>query len=220
MASWSRRPGLVFAISVLVLAVVGGVLVARNGFVDSGSDDDEDLFIVGDSVTYIAAGAIQQRFDRSHVQFVARPGYTTADLLPLVRTAMAADTGPAAARRRVAVLVGYNDVRVRKLDTDALPALVRATSRFRCAVWLTVPARPGGKPSRAEMVPSRLVDQWNRRLAQEVARYPNLHLAHDWQDAVTTAPAGSLLEADGVHPNRSGQRRLADAYRAAVDRSC
>ena len=116
--------------------------------------------------------------------------------------------------------MGYNDVRVRDLSSDALPALVEETSRFRCAVWLTLPARPGGEVATNDFVPSKLVDRWNRRLEAEVGRYPNVHLATDWADAVTAAPASKLLRADGVHPIAAGQLVLADAYATALARSC
>ena len=207
------------------LAIGCAVLVRSDGPEGSGLD----LFVVGDSVTFLAAGEIQAEYAGDRTQFVAKPGFTSKDLLPLVRQAMAGGTGsgsggrrdtPATTRDRVVALVGYNDVRVRDLDGAALPALVEETSRFRCAVWLSLPARPGGKVARNEFVPSRLVDQFNRRLAEEVDKYPNVHLADDWKSAVEGAPTSELLRPDHVHPNDAGQQRLAAAYKAATDRYC
>lgn len=178
------------------------------------------VFVVGDSVTYLSAGAIQQQFDPDHLQFVAKPGFTSTMLLPLVRQAMAMSDEPAHDRQRVAALVGYNDVRVREVDTPSLRKLVDLTSEFECGIWLTLPSRPGGANASNPMVASRLVDQWNLRLKAEVARHENLHLVDDWKKAVEAAPPGSLIKDDGIHPNDAGQQKLADIYRAAMDRSC
>lgn len=214
-----RAPRVWVLVAAAVAVVVGGVVLAGGGD-DDATPVGPEVVLVGDSVTYSSAGAINERFAPVTPQFVARPGYTTADLLPLVRKALAASDTPAARRQRVGVLVGYNDIRLRRLDTSALPALVRETSRFRCAVWLTLPARPGGEVSTGDFVPSKLVDRWNQRLADEIRRYPNVHLDRRWAEAVTAAPASELLRADGVHPVAAGQDALALAYDDALRDAC
>lgn len=179
-----------------------------------------DLFVVGDSVTYLSAGSIQEEFPRDHLQFVAKPGFSSTMLLPLVDDAMGADGEPGAAREHVVALVGYNDVRLREVNAPALRELVDRTAEFRCGVWLTLPVKPGGVDNANPMAESDLVAVWNARLVDEVARHPNLHLVDDWQRAVEAAPEGKLLKADGVHPNEAGQRELAAIYRSALDRHC
>lgn len=201
----------------LVVVVVLGTLVAWRVLPDGPPPEQ---FVIGDSVTYLSAPAIEDRFDRNHLQFVARPGFTSTALLPLVEEAMATSGDPAQARERVAVLVGYNDVRVRDVETPSLRKLVDLTSEFQCGVWLTLPARPGGQDATNPMVESNLVDEWNLRLRAEVERHPNLHISDAWSQAVNNAPKGKLLNDDGVHPNSAGRALLAGVYRDAIDQHC
>src|SRR5689334_1649689 len=105
----------------LVMVVVLGTLVALRVLPDGPPPEQ---FVIGDSVTYLSAGSIQQRFDRNHLEFVAKPGFTSTALIPLVEEAMSTSGDPANARERVAALVGYNDVRVREVDTPSLRELV------------------------------------------------------------------------------------------------
>lgn len=216
MADRRRTQGCLLPIG-LVLVVVLGTLAALRVLPDGPPPEQ---FVIGDSVTYMAAGSIQQRFDPNHLQFIAKPGFPTPLLVPLVKEAMATSGEPAHARERVAVLVGYNDVRVRGLDTPALPELAKLASEFECGVFLTVPARPSGVSVDNAIVKSELVDQWNLRLRAEVAKYPNLHVSDEWERAVDDAGKGELLKADEVHPNRVGQARLAEIYRNAIDENC
>ena len=201
----------------LVMVVVLGTLVALRVLPDGPPPKQ---FVIGDSVTFLSAGSIQERFDPNQLQFVARPGFTSTALLPLVEEAMAMSGEPAHARERVAALVGYNDVRVREVDTPSLRKLVDLTSQFECGVWLTLPSRPGGTDATNPMVSSPLIDEWNLRLRAEVARHDNLHLTDAWEQAVNAAPKGKLIKDDGIHPNAAGQRLLAEVYRNAIDDNC
>lgn len=178
-----------------------------------------EVLVVGDSVSYLTAPAIQLRFGADNVQFIAKPGYTSGDLLPLVTDRIDALVAAGQPLRRVAVLVGYNDVRYGEEAGPALPLLMKESARFRCAVWLTVPARPGGKASTFGGMDPAGVELWNQRIRDEAAKYPNVKVDEGWKQVVERAPAVELLE-DGVHPNVAGQRRLADAYWNAVDRRC
>jgi hypothetical protein len=201
----------------LVLVVVIGTLVALRVLPDGPPPEQ---FMIGDSVTYLSVPAIEGRFDRNHLQFVARPGFTSTALLPLVEEAVATSGDPAHAKERVAALVGYNDVRVRQVDTPSLRKLVDLTAEFECGVWLTLPARPGGEDASNPMASSKLVDEWNLRLKAEVDRHPNLHLSDAWSQAVDNAPKGKLLNDDGVHPNTAGRALLAGIIRDAIDADC
>lgn len=207
-----RTITIVFALALVAILVLAWRL--------RPADTEPDYFIVGDSVTYLSGGLIDNQFDRNHLQYVAKPSYSTSDLLPLVLEAMDQRGTPASKRETIALLVGYNDVRKRDLDSGSMPLMVEAASQFDCGVFLTLPARPGGDENWNELVPSGLVDAWNERLKAEVAKYPNLHVAKDWERVVTEAPADVMLDPDNLHPSDAGKRRLAIAYRTAVDRYC
>jgi hypothetical protein len=141
-------------------------------------------------------------------------------LLPDVLEAMGSPGDPAHARQRVAVLVGYNDVRLKEVDTPTLQTMMKATSKFQCGVWLTLPSRPGGDVDANVFASGKLVDEWNLRLTAEIGKYENLHLSEAWAQAVNNAPTGKLLKADGVHPNAAGRVLLAQIYRDAIDQHC
>jgi hypothetical protein len=202
---------------ILVVVVVVGTLIGLKVLPDG---PEPDLFIIGDSVTAMSEDEIQDRFDRAPLEFVAIPGYSSGMLLPDVLEAMGSSGDPAHARQRVAVLVGYNDVRLREVDPPSLKTMVEITSKFECGVWLTLPARPGGEDNDNEFALSPLVDEWNLRVRAEVGRYDNLHLSEAWAQAVENAPEGKLLRADGVHPNAEGRALLADIYRDAITENC
>ena len=216
MADRSGSQGCLLPIGLVMLVVLGTLLALW--VLPDGPPPEQ--FVIGDSVTYLSAGSIQQRFDRNHLEFVAKPGFTSTALVPLVEDAMGTSGDPAHARERVAALVGYNDVRVREVDTPSLRKLVDLTSEFQCGVWLTLPARPGGVDATNPMASSNLVDEWNLRLRAEVARHDNLHLSDAWSQAIDNAPKGKLLREDGVHPNEAGQALLAGIYRDAIDQNC
>ncbi len=201
----------------LVMVVVVGTLIGLKVLPDG---PEPELFIIGDSVTNMSETEIQDRFEHTPLEFVAFPGYSSTMLLPDVQDAMGSPGDPAHARQRVAVLVGYNDVRLRQVDTPSLKTMVDMTAEFDCGVWLTLPARPGGVDNPNVMAQSSLVDEWNLRVQAEVEAHDNLHLTSAWADAVTAAPKGELLRKDGVHPNARGRKVLAGIYRDALDEFC
>jgi hypothetical protein len=183
-------------------------------------DDDPKVLFVGDSVTFLSGGAIDRVFSESDVEFVAIPGYTSSQLLPRMRGAMASPSKPGGARQRVGLLVGYNDIGKGSIANLELPQLVEAAAEFECAVILTLPARPGGEPASNPNIASEKVELWNARLESEAAVYDNVHLARDWEEAVTEAERQQFLDPDGIHPNESGGLQLAASYQAAMDRLC
>ena len=201
----------------LVAVVVLGTLLAWKYLPDG---PEPELFVIGDSVTNMSESEISDQFANTPVEFVAFPGYSSTMLLPDVEDAMGAPGDPAHARQRVAALVGYNDVRLREVDTPSLRTMVNLTAEFKCGVWLLLPARPGGQDNPNIMALSPLVDEWNLRLQAEVERHENLHLTDAWAQAVNNAPKGALLRKDGVHPNAAGRKVLAQIYRDALDESC
>lgn len=210
-----RGRGWLVALGIVALLGVAGVVAWR---VLPGPQT-YDLVVIGDSVSFVSAGAIETRFVDEDIKFVTKPGYTSGDLLPLVYETMDQLELPTRGEDEVVVLVGYNDVRLGVDGNDSVEELMQVTSEFDCAVWLTLPARPGGEPSTFENIDPDAIDLWNARLADLADQYDTVHLSSDWADVVTRAPAEELLE-DGLHPNVAGQRRLADAMHAAVERSC
>ena len=201
----------------LIMVVVVGTLIGLKVLPDG---PEPDLFVIGDSVTYLSEDEIQTQFEHTPLEFVAIPGYSSEMLLPDVLRAMGSPGDPAHARQRVAALVGYNDVRLREVDSDSMHTMVELTSKFQCGVWLTLPARPGGVDNANAMAESRFVDQFNLHLQAQVEKYDNLHLSEAWAQAVNNAPLGKLLKKDGVHPNAAGRLLLAEIYRETIDEAC
>ena len=217
MAERAESSSVVAIVALVLVVVVASTFLLARTLPDG---PPPDTFIIGDSVTFLSAGRLQQQFDPNHLQFVAKPGFTSADLLPLVIKAMGMPDGPAQAREHVGVLVGYNDVRVKDVSPPSLHEMVDATAQFKCGIWLTIPVRPYGKDNPNVMATSDLAAEWNLRMEHEVAQHPNLHIVHDWADAVTRSKPGQLLKDDNVHPNEVGQVRLAAIYRSAMDHYC
>ncbi|MCB0970145.1 MAG: SGNH/GDSL hydrolase family protein [Acidimicrobiales bacterium] len=208
------RPWIV-AMGILALLGVAGVVAWRA----LPGPQTYDLVVIGDSVSFVSAGSIETRFVDQDIKFVTKPGYTSGDLLPLVYETMDQLDLPTRGEDEVVVLVGYNDVRLGVDGNDSVEELMDVTSQFDCAVWLTLPARPGGEPSTFDNIDPDAIDLWNARLEDLAAEHETVHVSSDWADVVTRASAAELLE-DGLHPNVAGQRRLADAMHAAVERSC
>ena len=208
--------------SVLVASGVVGLFALLVGFmwVVLPRNDGPKVLFVGDSVTFLSGGALDQVFVESDVQTIAIPGYTTAELLPRMRAAMASPALPGGARQRVGVLVGYNDISQGSIDNEELPQLMEAAAEFECAVVLTLPARPGGELASNPNIATDKVELWNARLEDETAAHPSVHLARDWEEAVNAAEPLQFLDPDGIHPNRSGGVQLAASYQAAMDRLC
>jgi lysophospholipase L1-like esterase len=181
----------------------------------------EHVLVVGDSVSYMSMPDVLQAFDGTDVEAVTRPGFTSADLLPLTVKAIGERTSTRRPLDRAIFLVGYNDVWKNVPETKSLDELVEASARYECAVWLTLPARPGGKPPGAAVpFDPDGADAWNERLATLVKRHSNLHLVKDWAEAVDEAPADRYLTADGVHPNRAGMKKLASIMYDSLKSSC
>ncbi|MCU1357295.1 MAG: hypothetical protein JWM89_2713 [Acidimicrobiales bacterium] len=214
-------PSLVLAIVVVVIvAVAAGGLEAWRSARPTRPATGRGTLIVGDSVTFLAAGQLNRRLGSTY-DIIAEPGYRSDELLPLLREEMARPTGAAARRNRIALLVGYNDVLQGVAeDSKALPVMIQASSRFRCAVWLALPSRPGGRAAGNRKFVAAQADAWNRQLVTEAGKYPNVHVANDWSDAVDGPGGQALLELDGVHPVVAGQARLAAAYERALARDC
>lgn len=200
-------------------AVVLVVLVALGLLQRIGLSDRPDVLVIGDSVSYLSGGAIDDALGGERTDFAAKPGYTSAEIYPVAREVMGRPGSPAAARDVVVVLIGYNDVGTDAIVPEALDALLDLAEEFRCGVVFTLPARPSGQPATHPEVTTEGMERWNALLEERMAAHPDLHLARDWQDAVES-PVALLLDDDGLHPNDAGERALARAYRDAIDRFC
>jgi lysophospholipase L1-like esterase len=152
---------------------------------------------------------------------VARPGFRSTDLLPLVEAAIDKRAEAGHPLDRAIFLVGYNDVWRDALDDNRLGDLVEESARHECAVWLTIPVEPAGEPPAAGDFDPDLAEQLNEELAQLVEQHDNLHLVDDWARAIDdSASPGTYLEADGIHPNAEGEKLLAKTMYESIVSSC
>jgi hypothetical protein len=228
----ARMRGVAMAVVALAAALaVAGVIVYRSPRSEASrsrsrtrseqaaaSPSTPHVLLVGDSVTYMSGGPIGNDFGRADVHLIAVPGQRTQDMLPLMREWMDGPGASGVASDDVGILIGYNDVLRYTLGSRALPEMVDLSSRFRCAVWLELPARPGHQTSTNAKFPSADVDTWNLRLRHEVVGHRSIHLVDDWKRAVEADR--SLVVDDFIHPTARGRIRLGAIYRAAIEREC
>ena len=179
------------------------------------------VLVVGDSVTYMSFEDLRAEFDPdTDLEPYARPGYRSTDLLPLATKAIANRVDAGLPLDRAIFLVGYNDVWLDQTEHRDLEKMVAESARFQCAIWLTLPTRPGGKPPATGDFDPELAERWNARLARLVKQHKSLHLVTDWQKAIEGAPASRYLEKDGIHPNSAGQEKLAEIMHNKLQSSC
>lgn len=216
------RRGLLIATAMTALAMV--VLMAYLLWPRT----PKSVLIVGDSVTYMSYQQLVSQFGPgTTLAPIARPGFRSTDLLPLVQEEMASRTGDDDGLDRAIFLVGYNDVWTESTSHRDLEAMVNLSAKFRCAIWLTIPTSPGGKsPTTEDADPPlppfdpELAQQWNHRLAALVASHPNLHLVKTWQATIEDNSPTRYLQADGIHPNAAGQKRLAEIMHDSLISAC
>lgn len=208
-----RRMALVLGIiTIAVVALIAYLMWPRT---------PDHVLVVGDSVTFMSWNALNDEFGSdTTLEPVARPGFRSTDLLPLVQKAIDDRASSGAALDRAIFLVGYNDVWQDNGD-DRLEELVELSARYECAVWLTLPTRPAGEPPASEVFDPTLADQWNERMADLVDEHRNLHLVTDWADAIEgSSDTDVYLDGDGIHPNLEGQKLLAETMYEAITNSC
>lgn len=210
-----RRAVVVTAVVVVALAVVAAVLVRR------WSSPGEPVVVLGDSVTYSASQAIHAELGGSAgVDVTAKPFYRTTDLLGPLQEVVDARLGAGGELDRLIVLAGYNDVIRDDQEPSGLTRLLELADRFDCAVWLTLPARPGGQPAGHPDFPAEEVEAWNARVREEATAVSRVHVSDEWQRTVEAEGGAALLQDDGVHPARAGDVALAEAMERALARDC
>ena len=172
----------------------------------------QGVVFVGDSVTYISLDDLNRDLSSRHPAFLARFGYRSTDLLPLLQLEVARKKDAGEPLRQIALLVGYNDVLRNDVESPALPEMMNLSAKFDCAVWLTLPDIP---------LHEQDTSRWNARVRAAAKGHRNVHVVETWRKAVNSATPGALVVvSDGVHPNAAGAARLTSIYLDAIGRFC
>lgn len=180
-----------------------------------------DVLVLGDSVTFQASPAIQSRLDsRFDLELKAYPFYRSTDLEGILKQIIQRWRKAGRTFDSAVFLVGYNDVLRDQVGAPALVRMMHESEAFDCAVWLTLPATPGGRPaSNLDLVPAR-VDAWNARLYLEAQGNTHLRVSTAWADVVSAPGGQELLQPDGIHPGESGRAALGAAIESALRDNC
>jgi lysophospholipase L1-like esterase len=171
----------------------------------------QGVVFVGDSVTYISLDDLNRDVGAKHPAYLTRVGYRSTDLLPLLQLEVARKEQAGEPLSQIALLVGYNDVLKDDVESPALPEMMNLAAKFHCAVWLTLPDVPLHKQE---------TSRWNDRVRAAAKGHRNVHVLETWRKAVDSAPAGTLLVSDGVHPNAAGAARLTSVYLDTIGKFC
>jgi lysophospholipase L1-like esterase len=200
--------GVAVSIGVLVLVVglvIGDRLTSRTG---------DSVAIVGDSITALNAGAINQDLGAAYkVKIAATSGMRTDQMMQAAQEL--ADTHP----KQALINLGTNDVEQgTSLDAaDAnLKKMVSMFSSADCVHVVTINThmlnKAGTAPKSAQELDTKILElpkqfknvdvvRWDQTIDENVAAIP---------------PAGNLTF-DTVHPNPAGVLELLKAYRGAFD---
>jgi hypothetical protein len=209
-----RSTGRAVAIAVVILVVAGVVYLAW-------PRKDRQTLVVGDSVTFLSMSSINQELaDGRQVEIIAWPGFRSSDLYPLVKQKVLQHERDSDPISDGVFLVGYNDVLRSNARSDDLGRMMGLSNRFDCAIWLTLPARPGGKPAGDPKLNGAEVALWNRRMHAAAKGLDHVHVVDTWEKQVDRSPQRALLSDDGVHPDAPGERKLAAVMREALDQEC
>lgn len=199
-----RRPGR------RAVALVGAALLvvgtASCGWLDQEPTDR--ILVVGDSVTYQSrAWVVKSLGGEDEVDLQAITGKRTDELLD------GAEAGVSHDPRAAIFMPGYNDVLQNRVGRSALPQMMDLAGQTPCAVWLLIPVKGVYDPAFAE--------DWNQRVRDEAAAYPNVHVVDDWARLVDDSQDYALVKTeDGVHPNGLGRQAVGKVMADTLEREC
>jgi hypothetical protein len=192
----------------VILVVVGviGVIVlwARS--------DQKRVSIVGDSITFYAGTDETAALGSAYrVDAHGGIGKRIDEMLPAVQRAARSD--PFA----IVVNLGTNDARQATSHPDwrtAYDRMIASLAGQHCVLLTTISTLLPGEPG-----VMTVAEDINTAQVAAVASHPNFHIV-DWNAAVHGPNGLTLLMADRIHPNASGQLALAALVRNAVQRDC
>lgn len=171
----------------------------------------DGVLFIGDSVTFLSLDDLNGDLGPKHPAYVARPGFTSSDLLPLFTAEVKKRKADGEPLEQVAMLVGYNDVLQNVApEDDSLGKVMTMAGQFDCAIWLELPPIP---------LREDLVDRWNERARREAEEHPTVHVVSEWRELVAADPDG-LVPDDGVHPGTEGRKELTRVYHDAIRNLC
>ncbi|MBX3313048.1 MAG: SGNH/GDSL hydrolase family protein [Actinobacteria bacterium] len=170
----------------------------------------DGVMFVGDSVTFLSLDDLNGDLGAKHPAYYARPGFTSADLLPIFKQAVEEREADGDPLEQVAMLIGYNDVLHDDVESPALGEIMTLAGKFDCAIWLELPPVP---------LRTELVDRWNERARAEARKHPSIHLVDEWRKLVASDPDAYVPD-DGVHPNAKGREELSRIYLDAIRNLC
>jgi lysophospholipase L1-like esterase len=195
---------------VLALAVVT-LLAALSTAACSDSPARPTVAVIGDSITFLSAAAIQAGLTahHDHVLITGRIGYTAAQLAP--------DVADFARHNPQVVLfeLGTNDVTQSPAGVTSAAAYEQTMAGYRrdfphaCLIATTVGShRPGATALNAM---AAQINTWLKATFTQVVDWD----AYEWANR----QAGHVLvDGDFIHPNAAGQAALGALDQAAVTR--
>ncbi len=182
------------------------LLVATSGCSLVG-DDGPRVLVIGDSVTQMSAGPIDDALDwAGTVDDRAAYGYRTDQLVP------AAEEGVADDPEMAVVVTGYNDLLQQGVEGGAIEPLRDALDEVPCVVWVLLPE--------SGPYPADQARRWNERIEIALDGDPTMHVASGWRALVDGSPDGPYLLEDRLHPTAEGSRALAGVVDGALDAAC
>ena len=199
----------VAALAVVMAALIVGAVawaVIRTTSSSGSTATEAETVVLGDSIAVMSSEELVEATD---AQVVAFNGARWADLGPAVGRTLAERQSPP---KRVAVLLGTNDVLALSVSTVEVAPVLDPLEDVPCVVVFELPGGSGWT-----------VPTLNERLRDEADGRPNVEVDDEWARLANRnrdEEAASWFEDDGIHPAAEGQERLASAVASGLDRHC